>query len=186
MKAKYILRCLALGYLALLLALPVGMIFWRTFAGGLAPVWESATSPAALHALQVTLLSVLISVPLNAAFGVLCAILLVRHNFPGKAALNVVVALPFTVSPVVVGLALVLVYGQNGWAGGWLADRGIQVIFAMPGIILATLFVSLPFVVREVMPVLEEIGTEQEQAAATLGASSRATFWQITLPAIRW
>ena len=126
-----------------------------------------------------------IAVPLNTVFGVFCALLLVRRSFPGKSLLNVLIDLPFAVSPVVVGLALVLVYGRTGWFGGWLSDAGIRVIFAWPAMVLATIFVSLPFVVREVVPVLQEIGTEQEQAAHTLGATPWQTFWRITLPAIR-
>jgi sulfate transport system permease protein len=125
-------------------------------------------------------------VPLNTVFGVACAMLIVRHRFPGKWLLNALIDLPFAVSPVIIGLALILVYGQNGWLGGWLAEQGIQVIFAVPGMILATIFVSLPFVVREVIPVLREIGTEQEQAASTLGASGWQSFWRVTLPSIRW
>jgi sulfate/thiosulfate transport system permease protein len=129
---------------------------------------------------------VLVAVPVNTVFGVITAIALVRHRFPGRALLNAAIDLPFAVSPVVIGLALILVYGQGGWFGSWLTEQGVQVIFATPGMILATMFVSLPFVVREVMPVLREIGTEQEQAASTLGASSFQTFWRITLPSIRW
>jgi sulfate/thiosulfate transport system permease protein len=125
-------------------------------------------------------------VPLNTVFGVACALILVRHEFRGKALLNAVIDLPFVLSPIVIGLALFLVYSQIGWFGGWLSDHGIQVIFSTPGIVLACIFVSLPFVVREVMPVLREVGTEQEEAASTLGASSWQTFWRVTLPSIRW
>jgi sulfate transport system permease protein len=184
--ARLGLRTVALGYLALLLFAPVGLLFFRTFEHGLAPVWNALTTPDALHALWLTLLMVLVAVPLNTAFGILCAILLARYEFRGKAALNSLIDLPFAVSPVVIGLALILVYGNHGWIGGWLAANGIKVIFSIPGMILATVFVSLPFVVREVVPVLREIGTEQEQAASTLGASSWQTFWRITLPSIRW
>jgi sulfate transport system permease protein len=127
-----------------------------------------------------------IAVPLNAVFGIVMALALVRGRFRGKWLLNGLIDLPFAVSPVVIGLSLVLVYGVRGWFGGALADAGIQVIFAVPGIVLATIFVSLPFVVREVAPVLREIGDDQEQAAATLGASGWQTFWRITLPSIRW
>jgi len=129
---------------------------------------------------------VMVAVPLNTLFGVLCALVLVRQRFPGRSLLNAAIDLPFAVSPVVIGLALVLVYGNTGWLGPWFLDHGIQVIFAPLGMILATIFVSLPFVVRETVPVLREIGTEQEQAAATLGASSLQTFFRITLPSIRW
>jgi sulfate transport system permease protein len=184
--ARLGLRTVALGYLGLLLVLPVGYIFWRTFAEGFDPVWASLTAPAALHALWLTVIIALIAVPLNTIFGVLCALVLVRQRFRGKALLNAVIDLPFALSPVVIGLALILVYSRDGWFGGFLLDNGVRVIFALPGMVLATIFVSLPFVVREVVPVLREIGTEQEEAAATLGASPVTTFFRITLPAIRW
>ncbi len=184
--SRLTLRTIALGYLGLLLAAPVGLVFYRTFEHGLAPAWNAVTTPDALHAFWLTILMVIIAVPANTIFGVIIAIALVRHRFPGRSLLNAAIDLPFAVSPVVIGLALVLVYGQSGWFGSWLAGHGIQVIFATPGMILATMFVSLPFVAREVMPVLREIGTEQEQAASTLGASPLQTFWRITLPAIRW
>jgi sulfate transport system permease protein len=184
--AKYALRITALGYLGLLLALPVGFVFYKAFENGLAAAWESVTTPEAQHAFWLTLEMVFIAVPLNTLFGVLCAMVLVRQNFRGKALLSAAIDLPFAVSPVVIGLALILVYGRGGWFGDTLLDNGIQVIFSTPGMVLATIFVSLPFVVREVVPVLREIGTEQEQAAATLGASPLQTFFRITLPAIRW
>jgi len=161
-------------------------VFWKTFEDGVAPFWEAITTPQALHALYLTVVIAMIAVPLNTVFGVLCALVLVRQRFRGKASLNASIDLPFALSPVVVGLALILVYGRQGWFGGWLTEHGIRVIFAVPGMVLATVFVSLPFVVREVMPVLREIGTEQEEAAATLGASHFTTFWRITLPSIRW
>ena len=186
MTRRLALRSVALGYLGLLLALPVGFVFYRAFQHGFAPAWDAITTPAALHALWLTCLMVLVAVPLNTIFGVLCALVIVRQRFRGRALLNAAVDLPFAVSPVVVGLALLLVYGQKGWFGSWLAEHGIRVIFSPLGMILATMFVSLPFVVREVVPVLREIGTEQEQAAVTLGASRWQTFWRITLPAIRW
>jgi sulfate transport system permease protein len=186
MIARYSLRLVALGYLALLLIVPVAMILWHTFQNGLGPFWTSISQPEAVHALRLTLEIALITVPLNTVFGIVIAIMLVRHDVPGKSVVNAVLALPFALSPVVVGLALILAYGQNGWFGAALARQGMQVIFSMPGMVLATIFVSLPFVAREVMPVLREIGTEQEQAAATLGAGAFTTFRRITLPAIRW
>lgn len=185
MIAKLGVRFLALGYLAALVAVPAGLVLWRAFAGGLGPVWEAVSDPAALHAFWLTVTVVLIAVPLNTAFGVLCALVLVRQRFPGKAVLDAIVDLPIAISPVVVGLALYVVYARDGWLGGWLLAHGVHVIFAVPGMVLATVFVSLPFVVREVAPVLREIGTEQEQAARTLGASAWQTFRRITLPAIR-
>jgi sulfate/thiosulfate transport system permease protein len=184
--ARYGLRGAALGYLFLLLAAPVALVFYRSFEHGFAAAWASVTTPEAISAFKLTLLMVAVAVPVNTVFGVGCALLLVRSRIRGKTVLNAIVDIPFAISPVVVGLALILVYGQEGWAGGWLADQGIQVIFSAPGMILATIFVALPFVVREVVPVLREIGTEQEQAARTLGASTWQTFWRITLPAIRW
>jgi len=186
MRARLGLRVAALGYLALLLVLPLGMVFWRTFQHGLGPVWDAATAPNSLHALWLTVLIALIAVPANTVFGVVCALVIVRGRFGGKTLLNALVDLPFALSPVVVGLSLYLVYARTGWFGGWLIDHGIAVIFALPGMILATIFVSLPFVVREVVPVLREIGTEQEQAAWTLGASPLTAFRRVTLPAIRW
>jgi sulfate transport system permease protein len=186
MRAKYGLRFAALGYLTLLLVLPVGLVFYRTFQHGLEPVWNAMTDPDFLHALWLTLLIALIAVPLNTIFGVACALVLVRQRFRGKALLNAFVDLPFALSPVVVGLALFLVYARTGWFGPWLDAHGIQIVFALPAMVLATIFVSLPFVVREVVPVLREIGTEQEEAAWTLGASPISTFRRITLPAIRW
>jgi sulfate transport system permease protein len=176
------LRLVALAYLAALLLVPVGIVFYRTFEPGLAAVWASVTTPAAIHAFWLTIEIALIAVPLNTVLGVVTALALVRGRFRGKALLQGLIDLPFAVSPIVIGLALVLVYGD----GGWLAGLPFQVIFAVPGMVLATIFVCLPFVVREVEPVLREIGDEQEQAAATLGASRAQTFWRITLPAIRW
>src|SRR5215218_9531767 len=185
--AKYGLRGIALGYLLALLLIPVLLIFFKAFDDGIAHAWESVTTPEAQHAFYLTLVLVAIAVPLNTVFGIACAIVLVRHNFRGKALLNGIIDLPFAVSPVVIGLSLVLVYGSvDGWFGPWLAEQGIRVIFSVPGMVLATIFVSLPFVVREVTPVLQEIGDDQEQAAATLGANGWQTFSRITLPAIRW
>jgi sulfate/thiosulfate transport system permease protein len=161
-------------------------VVYRAFEDGIVEFFAAITTPEALHALWLTIIIALIAVPLNTVFGVMCALAIVRRRFRGHGLVNSVVDLPLALSPVVVGLALVLVYGRNGWWGGWLIDNGFQVIYALPGMVLATVFVSLPFVVREVVPVLREIGDEQEQAASTLGASSGQTFWRITLPAIRW
>jgi sulfate/thiosulfate transport system permease protein len=184
-RGRVALRVAALAYLGLLLALPVLLIFWRTFGQGLGPVWAAVTRFEAVHALWLTMFVALIAVPVNTVFGVLCAIVLTRHRFWGRSLVNALIDLPFAVSPVVVGLALVFVYGSGSPVGGWLAARGVQVVFSIPGIVVATVFACLPFVVREVAPVLQEVGTEQEQAAATLGASSWQTFWRVTLPSIR-
>ena len=172
---------LALGYLGLLLLFPVALIFYRTFEHGLGAVYDSVTTPAAISAFWLTVEVAAIAVPLNTAFGVVTALVLARGRFRGKALLDAAVDLPFAVSPIVIGLALVLVYGRDGWI-----RLPFQVIFSLPGIVLATVFVSLPFVVREVTPVLREVGDEAEQAAATLGASAWQTFWRVTLPSIRW
>src|SRR4051795_5518377 len=157
------------------------MILYRTFEHGFVAFWESVTTPASISAISLSLIIVAIVVPLNVIFGVVTALALARGRFPGKGLLEAIVDLPFAVSPVVVGVALILFWGNDGWLGG-----ALPVIFSLPGMVLATTFVTLPFVVREVEPVLREIGTDQEEAAATLGASRWQTFWRITLPAIRW
>jgi sulfate/thiosulfate transport system permease protein len=180
-RARVGLRTLVLGYLTVLLLIPVGLVFYRTFEHGVMPVWQAITTPAAAHAFWLTIEIALIAVPLNTIFGVITALALVRGHFAGKAFVDALISLPFALSPVVIGLALLLVYGRGGWI-----SLPFQVIFAVPGMVLATVFVSLPFVVREVVPVLQEIGDEQEQAAATLGATRWQVFWRITLPAIRW
>ena len=185
MTSKLGLRGIALAYLGLLVAGPVAIMIWQTFSGGFSPVWEALTSPAFLHALQLTLIITAIAVPLNTIFGILFALVIVRREFRGKQVLTALLDLPLGVSPVVVGLALIIVYGRRGEFGGWLADHGIRVIFALPGMVLATIFVCIPFVAREVIPVLREIGTEQEQAARTLGASDWQIFRLVTFPAIR-
>jgi sulfate transport system permease protein len=175
------LRVAALGYLAVLLLVPVGLVFYRTLEPGLGAVVDSVTTPAAISAFWLTLEIAAIAVPLNTIFGVLTALVLVRGRFRGKALLDALIDLPFAISPVVVGLSLILIYGADGWV-----ELPFQVLFALPGMVLATIFVCLPFVVREVAPVLREIGDEQEQAASTLGASRWQTFWRVTLPAIRY
>lgn len=180
------LRYLALAYLALLLIIPLGYMMIETFADGIQPVLDSITEPDSIAALKLTLLTVAIAVPLNTVFGIACALLLVRSNMRGKSIINALIDMPFAISPIVVGLSLVLVYGTNGWFGQPLMDLGIQVIFSTPGIVIAVVFVSLPFVAREVVPVLQEIGDDQEKAAETLGSGPWNTFWKITLPAIRW
>jgi sulfate transport system permease protein len=185
-RSRWGLRSLGLGYLTLLLLAPLVMIFYKTFENGLAPPIDAITSPNGLHALKLSLLMVAIAVPLNTIFGVGCALLLVRHKWRGNTAIDAIINLPFAISPIVIGLSLFLLYGTKGWLGPTLAEAGIEILFSTPGMVLASVFVSLPFVVRETVPVLQEIGTEQEQAASTLGANAWQTFWRITLPAIRW
>ena len=183
--ARIGLRTVALGYLVLLLAVPIVLILVRTFGEGIGAFVESIRTPAAISALNLSLLIVAIVVPLNVLFGVATALAVVRGRFRGRGVIQAVVDLPFAVSPIVVGVSLILLWGADGWFGG-LERLGFKVIFGLPGMVIATLFVTLPFVVREVEPVLHEIGTEQEQAASTLGASTWQTFWRFTLPAIRW
>lgn len=185
MTARYAIRCTSLGYLAIVLVAPVGLIVWRAFEHGPGAFWR-AISPSAVSALELTLKITLVAVPLNTVFGILCALAIVRHRLPGTGFVNALVDLPMALSPVVVGLSLYLLYGRDGWFGRWLFSHDVRVLFAYPGMLLATAFVSLPFVVREVVPVLREIGTEQEEAAATLGAHAFTIFRRITLPAIRW
>jgi sulfate transport system permease protein len=162
MIAKLSLRIAALSYLVLLLVLPVSVVLWRTLEHGLHPIWTFLTDANTLHALKLTVEVSVIAVVINTILGLLIAIVIVRHHFPGKTLLNAVIDLPLGVSPVVAGLALIIVYGRTGLWGSWLINHGVQIIFAMPGIVLATIFVSLPFVVREVVPLLHELGTEQE------------------------
>ena len=179
------LRTMALGYLVILIAVPIGVILWRAFSPGVGAFIASVSTPAGQSAINLSLLIVAIVVPLNVVFGVITALALVRGRFRGRGLLQGIVDLPFAVSPIVVGVALIMLWGTAGWFGA-LDRAGFKVIFGLPGMVIATIFVTLPFVVREVEPVLHEIGTEQEQAAATLGASGWQTFWRITLPAIRW
>jgi sulfate transport system permease protein len=179
------LRGLVFVYLGLLIAGPVTLVAFNAFADGVGAFWTAITRPDALHALGLTLLIALVVVPANTVFGVVCALVLARSNSPARRVLSAVVNLPFSLSPVVIGLALLLAYGSRGWFGPLFQSLGWRVIFDVPGMVIATMFVTLPFVVREVEPVLREIGTDQEQAAATLGASPRQVFWRITLPSIR-
>jgi sulfate transport system permease protein len=184
-RARLTARTIALAYLGVLVVLPVVVILWRSFGEGIGAFVASVTTPAAISAFNLSVLIVAIVVPVNVVFGITVALALVRGRFPGRGALQAVVDLPFAVSPVVVGVALILLWGAGGWFGG-VESLGFRVIFGLPGMVLATIFVTLPFVVREVEPVLREIGSEQEEAAATLGASRLQTFFRITLPAIRW
>jgi len=184
--SRLALRSAALVYLLAILVGPLAVIFYRTFEHGLEPAWNALSAPETIHAFKLTLLITAIAVPVNTVFGILCALAIVRRRFPGKGLLNAFIDLPLALSPVVVGLALFLLYGRTGWFGSWFADRGIQILFALPSMVIATIFVSLPFVAREVVPTLREIGDEQEQAARTLGAGGWQVFWRITLPSIRW
>lgn len=185
-KATLSLRAIALLYLTALLLIPVGLVFGKTFEHGFSAAWNWITTPAAISAFWLSVVIALIAVPLNTIFGVGSAMVLIRSETRGRALLDALIDLPFVVSPVIVGLALVLVYGKGGWFGDFFINNGVPIIYAVPGMVIATIFVSLPFVVREVAPVLLEAGDEQEQAAVTLGASSWQTFRHVTLPTIRW
>src|SRR6185436_6494225 len=183
---RHLLRYLALAYVGILVIVPVGLILWRTLSPGLGQFFASISTPAAVSALQLSLLVVAIVVPLNVLFGVPTALVLARNKFRGKNILQAVIDLPFAVSPVVVGVSLILLWGSAGLFGFVENNLGLKIIFGFPGIVLASIFVTVPFVIREVEPVLHEIGTDQEEAAATLGSQWWQTFWKVTLPSIRW
>lgn len=183
----YVLRTFAIAYLFLLVAWPVSLVVTHTFTNGLDALHAVFGTPDLVAALKLSALAAVAATVINTVFGVSISLLLVRTHFPGQRVLGALLDLPLSVSPIVVGLALVLVYGPlNGWFGPALEARGIHVIYATLGIVLATSFVSLPLVIREVVPTLREVGTDQEQAARSLGANEWQTFWRITLPGIRW
>jgi sulfate/thiosulfate transport system permease protein len=184
---KWFLRILVVGYLFFLVGWPSALIVRRTFEGGTQAFTDALHDPDVIHALKLSITIAIWSVLINLVFGVGMSLLLVRYEFPGKRALSALIDLPLAVSPIVVGLALILVYNPRyGWFGQSLDDNGIHIIFSMPGMIMATTFVALPLVIREVVPVLEDMGDDQEQAANSLGANARQTFWRITLPGIKW
>jgi sulfate transport system permease protein len=183
---RWLLTGIALAFLAAFLLLPLVSVFVEALRGGLKAYFAAFTEPDALAAIRLTLLTAAIAVPLNLVFGVCAAWAIAKFEFRGKQLLITLIDLPFSVSPVVAGLIYVLVFGAQGWAGPWLAEHGIKVIFAVPGIVLATIFVTFPFIARELIPLMQEQGTEDEQAALSLGASGWQTFWHVTLPNIRW
>ncbi len=184
---RYVLRLIVVGYLFLLVGWPVLLVVQRTLGSGLSDIAGLFEDPQVVHAFRLTVIAALASVVVNTVFGVAMSILIVRYQFPGKRILSAFLDLPLAVSPIVVGLSLVLVYSsRTGWFGPALEGAGIQVMYAMPAIVMATVFVSLPLVIREVVPTLEEVGIDQEQAARSLGANAFQRFWRITLPAIKW
>jgi sulfate/thiosulfate transport system permease protein len=184
--ATKILIAIAIGYLALIILLPATNVVIQAFAGGLPSLLSSYANPEFFQALLLTLSIALLVLPINIIFGLCAAWVIARHQFPGRTLLISILDLPFSISPVVVGLMMILLYGNKGWLGGWLQSIGLKIIFAWPGMVLATAFVTLPFIAKEVIPVLEEIGTDQEEAARTLGASEWQIFWRVTLPNLRW
>lgn len=184
--ARWTLRIIAVLYVLGLVALPVATVVQHTFSDGAGAVLDALRQDDFLAAVRLTAVVAGLAVVINTVFGVGIALLLVRYRFPGRRLLNAVIDLPISISPVVVGIALVLVYGHTGWFGGRLEDAGFQVVFATPGMVAATVIVALPLVVREVIPVLEEAGIEQDQAAQSLGASAVQRFRRITLPTIKW
>jgi sulfate transport system permease protein len=177
---------IALAFLGVVLYIPALNVFVQAFQKGVGPFLSNLIEPDFLHAVTLTLIIAAIAVPLNTIFGLCTAWALARKRFPGRTLLLSIIDLPFAISPVVAGLMIVLLYGRNGWFGSWLQAYDIQIIFVLPGMVLATMFVSLPFVAREVIPILEEEGMDQEEAAHTLGANPWQTFWRITVPNIRW
>ncbi|MCC5615293.1 sulfate ABC transporter permease subunit CysW [Nostoc sp. CHAB 5836] len=177
---------IAIAYLALVQYIPAINVFVQAFSKGVGPFLSNLTRPDFFHAVWLTFLLALISLPLNTVFGLCAAWAIARHKFPGRTIVLSIIDLPFSISPVVAGLMLVLLYGRQGWFGPWLQAHDIKIIFAFPGMLLATAFVSMPFVAREVIPVLEEFGKDEEEAARTLGAKDWQIFWRVTLPSIRW
>ena len=176
----------AISYLFLVQYIPAINVFFDAFKRGTGPFLSNLTKPEFLHAAWLTLLLAVIAIPVNAIFGLCAAWAIARHKFPGRAIVLSIIDLPFSISPVVAGLMIVLLYGRQGWFGPWLEALDIKIIFAFPGMVMATAFVSMPFVAREVIPILEEFGKDQEEAARTLGANDWQIFWRVTLPSIRW
>jgi len=183
---KAVVLTTVLLFLGLVLVLPVTAVFAQALKQGLGPAIEAIAEPDARSSIRLTLLTAAIAVPFNLAFGVCAAWAVAKFDFPGKAFLITLIDLPFSVSPVVAGLIYVLVFGAQGWFGPWLIEHDIHVVFAVPGIVLATIFVTFPFVARELIPLMQEQGVSEEEAALSLGASGPATFWKVTAPNIRW
>ncbi len=184
--ARWLLIGLSIGFLSLFLLLPMAAIFCEALADGVRAYLKSFSDPTALAAIQLTLLTAAISVPLNCVFGLAAAWCIAKFNFVGKSMLLSLIDLPIAVSPVISGLIYVLLFGLHGWLGPWLKQHHIEIIFAVPGIVLATMFVTFPYVARELIPLMQEQGTDEEQAAISLGASGWQTFWNVTLPNVKW
>ncbi|WP_414581686.1 sulfate ABC transporter permease subunit CysW [Scytonema sp. PCC 10023] len=184
---RYLLIALGLSFLVIVVVLPLVTIFYQAFANGIEAYWTGITTPEARHAIFLTVAIALVAVPMNTGFGILIAWILARYSFPGKILVLGIIDLPLAISPTVVGLMFILLYSQTvGLFGSWLEAANIKIIFALPGMIFTTLFVTLPFVIREVLPTLQSMEIAQEEAAQTLGANSWQTFWRVTFPSIRW
>jgi sulfate/thiosulfate transport system permease protein len=183
---RWTLIAVALGFLAVTLVLPLVLVFTQALAKGLPAYWAAITEPDALSAARLTMLVALIAVPVNVVFGVAAAWCISKFSFPGKNLLITLIDLPFAVSPVISGMIFVLLFGAHGWFGPWLSQHDIKIIFAVPGIVLATMFVTAPFVARELIPLMQEQGCEEEEAAMVLGAGGWQTFFRVTLPNIKW
>ena len=183
---RWLLIGISLSFLSLFLLIPLTAIFAEAFRKGWAAYWASFMDPAALSAFKLTLIAAGIAVPANLVFGLAAAWSVAKFEFKGKSLLLTLIDVPFAISPVISGLVFVLLFGMQGWLGPWLNANNIQIIFAVPGIVLATIFVTFPFVARELIPLMQEQGTEEEQAAITLGASGWQTFWRVTLPNVKW
>jgi sulfate transport system permease protein len=183
---RYLLCGIAFVFIGLFLVLPLLVVFSEALANGMGPALASIIDTDSLAAIRLSLLAAVIAVPLNTVFGIAASWAIVKFDFPGKAFLVTLIDLPFSVSPVVAGLIYVLVFGRQGWFGSWLTDHDIHILFALPGIVLATVFVTFPFVARELIPLMTDQGREEEEAALSLGASGFATFWRVTLPNIKW
>jgi len=183
---KALLGAVAIGFIAILLLLPLVLVFKEAFAQGLEGFWRAVADDDTLASMWLSLTAAAIAVPLNTLFGIAAAWCVAKFDFPGKAFLVTLIDLPFSVSPVVSGLVYVLVFGMQGWLGKSLADHDIRILFALPGIVLATIFVTFPFVARELIPLMQDQGRDEEEAAATLGASGLGTFLRVTLPNIKW
>ena len=181
-----VLIAIALVFIALFLVLPLAAVFAEALRKGLGAYWLALLEPDAWAAIRLTLLTAVVAVPLNLVFGVAAAWTIAKYEFRGKSFLTTLIDLPFSVSPIVAGLIYVLVFGAQGWFGPWLAEKNIKIIFAVPGIILATIFVTFPFIARELIPLMQSQGSEEEQAAIVLGASGWQTLWRVTLPNIKW
>jgi sulfate transport system permease protein len=183
---RWTLTTIALLFLACFLVLPLAAVFVEAFRRGLGAYFASFTNPDALSSIKLTLLTAAISVPANLVFGIAAAWAIAKFNFAGKSVLITLIDLPFAVSPVISGLIYVLVFGLQGWLGGWLMDHDMKVVFAVPGIVLATTFVTFPFVARELIPLMQSQGADEEYAAIILGANGWQTFWRVTMPNIKW